>query len=141
MSDTSEAAPDRARASILCLVAGLLMILEGVGASLLSLAFIAFAGPLSALASLAVWCGGAIRWSGAVLAGFITGNQKAAAILVLVIGAALALFGFTVMVLIACGGGVNCPSRMELHVYALPTAFAAFNAMCAVLLWSLRARA
>lgn len=114
-----------------------MMIVEGAIASFFSAIFVATpAGPLPAIAMLAVMSGIAICWAGAVLAGFIVGNRRVAAVVVLVLGLALALFGYAIMVVIACAGGLNCPYRLELHVYALPIALAAFNVICAAMLWS-----
>lgn len=136
MNAPADKPPRSLRSGPFRLIAGLLMIVEGAIASFLAAFFVATPGGLlPVLAMLAVMSGAAICWAGALLAGFITGNRRAAAVLVLVLGAALALFGFAVMVFISCGGGVNCPYRMQAHVYALPIAFAAFNAICAAMLW------
>ena len=123
------------RARILNLTVGGLMILEGALVALLSLGFLIAPGILSVFAVIAIVSGGTICWGGSVLAGIVQGNQKAAAVLVLILGIAIASFGFLVMVFAICGGGVSCPARIPAQVVAFPIAFAAFNAMCACLLW------
>ena len=103
--------------------------------ALLSVGFLIVPSILSVFAVIAIVSGGTICWGGSVLAGIVQGNQKAAAVLVLILGIAIASFGFLVMVFAICGGGVSCPARIPAQVVAFPIAFAAFNAMCACLLW------
>lgn len=139
MNAPADKPPRSLRSSAFGLIVGLMMIIEGAVASFLSAIFVATpAGPLPAIAMLGVMSGLAICWAGAVLAGFIIGNRRVAAVVALVLGLALALFGYAIMAVIACAVGLNCPSRLEMHVYALPMGFAAFNVICAAMLWSRR---
>ncbi len=128
------------------MIAGLLLLFEGLGvcgAGFLFLTMGAADAGLGALVFLPVVLGAPLIWAAAVLAGFALPRSKdgvflatkGAALVALLVGGAVYYFGGGILLVASCSGGMNCSDTVPPSVDTTPAILLAFNLVAAVMLW------